>query len=105
MFGLGGIYVEVLKDVQFGIAPLTRRGAREMIRSLRSYPLLAGVRGEASSDIDALEECLLRVSQMVIDMPEIAELDINPLFVYPEGRGVVAVDARIVVSSDGSRPE
>jgi acetyl coenzyme A synthetase (ADP forming)-like protein len=104
MFGLGGIYVEVLKDVQFGIAPLTPRQAREMITSLRSYSLLAGVRGEESSDIDALEECLLRISQMVTDLPEIAELDINPLFVYPEGKGVVAVDARIVVSSDESKP-
>jgi acetyl coenzyme A synthetase (ADP forming)-like protein len=105
MFGLGGIYVEILKDVQFGIAPLTPRQAREMITSLRSFSLLAGVRGEESSDIDALEECLLRISQMVMDLPEIAELDINPLFVYPEGKGIVAVDARIVISSDESKPE
>jgi acetyl coenzyme A synthetase (ADP forming)-like protein len=105
MLGLGGIYVEVLKDVQFGIAPLTPRQARAMITSLRSFPLLAGVRGEESSDIDALEECLLRISQMVTDLPEIAELDINPLFVYPEGKGIIAVDARIVVSADESKPE
>jgi acyl-CoA synthetase (NDP forming) len=62
--------------------------------------LLKGVRGEEGSDVDALEECLLRVSQMVIDLPQIAELDINPLFVYPEGKGIVAVDARIVVGSE-----
>lgn len=100
MFGLGGIYVEVLKDVQFGIAPLNRAQARQMISGLRSYPLLTGVRGEAPSDIDAVEECLLRVSQMVTDLPQIVELDINPLFAYATGNGVMAVDARIVVATD-----
>jgi len=100
MFGLGGIYVEVLKDVQFGIAPLTPSKARAMITGLRSYPLLTGVRGEKPSDMEAMVDCLLRVSQMVTDRPEIVELDINPLFVYPEGQGVMAVDARIVVASD-----
>ncbi|MBN1423976.1 acetate--CoA ligase [Candidatus Fermentibacteria bacterium] len=98
MFGLGGIYVEVLKDVQFAIAPITPPQAREMITSLRSYPLLAGVRGEPPSDMEAMVECLLRVSQMVTDLPQIVELDINPLFVYEKGQGVMAVDARIVIS-------
>jgi acetyltransferase len=97
MFGLGGIYVEVLKDVQFAIAPITPSLAREMINGLRSYPLLAGVRGEKPSDMDAMVDCLLRVSQMVTDLPQIVELDINPLFVYETGQGVMAVDARIVV--------
>ncbi len=97
MFGLGGIYVEVLKDVQFAIAPITPGLAREMITGLRSYPLLAGVRGERPSDMDAMVDCLLRVSQMVTDLPQIVELDINPLFVYETGQGVMAVDARIVV--------
>jgi acetyl coenzyme A synthetase (ADP forming)-like protein len=100
MFGLGGIYVEVLKDVQFGIAPLGRDQAKQMITSLRSYPLLAGVRGEQPSDIDALVDCLLRVSQMVADLPQIVELDINPLFAYAAGKGVMAVDARIVIATD-----
>jgi acetyltransferase len=98
MFGLGGIYVEVLKDVQFGIAPITPTQAREMITNLRSYPLLAGVRGEEASDMEAMADCLLRVSQMVTDLPQIVELDINPLFVYEAGKGVMAVDARIVIS-------
>jgi acyl-CoA synthetase (NDP forming) len=97
MFGLGGIYVEVLKDVQFGIVPITRSEALEMITNLRSYPLLAGVRGEPPSDMEAMVDCLLRVSQMVTDLPQIVELDINPLFVYETGKGVMAVDARIVV--------
>jgi len=100
MFGLGGIYVEVLKDVQFGIAPISPSQAREMITNLRSYPLLAGVRGEKPSDVEAVVDCLLRVSQMVTDLPQIVELDINPLFVYPTGKGVMAVDARIVVASE-----
>ena len=100
MFGLGGIYVEVLKDVQFGLAPLTPGLAREMITELRSYPLFAGVRGEAPSDQDAMVDCLLRVSQMVTDLPQIVELDINPLFAYPKGEGVMAVDARIVIASE-----
>jgi acetyltransferase len=103
MLGLGGIYVEVLKDVQFGIAPITPTQAREMITNLRSYPLLAGVRGEEASDTDALVDCLLRISQMVTDLPQIVELDINPLFVYPSGQGVMAVDARIVIASEGNR--
>jgi acetyltransferase len=100
MFGLGGIYVEVLKDVQFGIAPITPTRAREMITDLRSYPLLAGVRGEEASDMEAMADCLLRVSQMVTDLPQIVELDINPLFVYPSGQGVMAVDARIVIAPE-----
>ena len=100
MFGLGGIYVEVLKDVQFGIAPLTSGEAREMITNLRSFPLLAGVRGDQPSDMDAMVDCLLRISQMVTDFPQIVELDINPLFVYPAGEGIMAVDARIVIGSE-----
>lgn len=100
MFGLGGIYVEVLKDVQFGIAPITLSKAQDMISRLKSYPLLAGIRGEKPSDMDAMVDAILRISQMVTDLPQIVELDINPLFVYEEGKGVMAVDARIVVSSN-----
>jgi acetyltransferase len=97
MFGLGGIYVEVLKDVVFRVAPLTRVEAEEMVREIRSFPLLAGARGEKPVDLNATVECLLRVSQMVSDFPQIVELDINPLFAYEDGRGAMAVDARIVI--------
>ncbi len=97
MFGLGGIYVEVLKDVVFRIAPLSRAGAEEMVREIRSFPLLAGVRGEKPSDLKAIADCILRISQMVTDFPQIVELDINPLFAYEEGQGTMAVDARIVI--------
>jgi len=98
MFGLGGIYVEVLKDVVFRVAPLTRREAEEMVREIRSFPLLAGARGEKPSDVNGIVECMLRVSQMVTDFPQIVELDINPLFAYEDGQGAMAVDARIVIS-------
>lgn len=98
MFGLGGIYVEVLKDVVFRVAPLTRLEADEMVREIRSFPLLAGARGEKPADLKAIVDCILRVSQMVTDFPQIVELDINPLFAYEDGRGAMAVDARIVIS-------
>lgn len=100
MFGLGGIYVEVLKDVVFRVAPLNRAEAEEMVREIHSFPLLAGARGEKPSDVDSIVECILRVSQMVTDFPQIVELDINPLFVYEDGQGSMAVDARIVISGD-----
>jgi acetyltransferase len=97
MFGLGGIYVEVLKDVSFRIAPLSVENADAMIREIRSFPLLRGVRGEAPADIDGIRDALLRLSQMAVDFPEIIEADINPLLVCPEGQGTVAVDARITI--------
>ena len=97
MFGLGGIYVEVLKDVSFRIAPLSVKDADEMIREIRSFPLLRGVRGEQPTDLNSLRENLLRLSQLVTDFPEIIELDINPLIVKAEGEGAVAADARITL--------
>lgn len=97
MFGLGGIYVEVLKDVSFRIAPLSVESADAMIREIRSFPLLRGVRGEAPADIEGIRDALLRLSQMAMDFPEIIEADVNPLLVCPEGQGAVAVDARITI--------
>jgi acetyltransferase len=97
MFGLGGIYVEVLKDVAFRIAPLSVESADAMIREIRSFPLLRGVRGEAPADIEGIRDALLRLSQIAVDFPEIIEADINPLLVCPEGQGVVAVDARFTI--------
>jgi acetyl coenzyme A synthetase (ADP forming)-like protein len=99
MFGLGGIYVEVLKDVTFRIAPFSRREANEMMREIRSFSLLRGVRGQARSDIDALGDTLLRLSQLVTDFPEIVEMDINPLMVFEEGHGVMGIDMRLVLQS------
>ena len=97
MFGLGGIYVEALKDVAFRVAPFDRRDAGEMVSEIQAYNLLRGVRGERPSDLEALIEALLRLSQLAMDFPEIAEFDINPLTVFEEGRGVIGIDMRLVL--------
>ena len=96
-FGLGGIYVEALKDVAFRVAPFSRQEAEEMIREIRSYPLLEGIRGQPPADHEAMVDALLRISQLVTDFPEIVELDINPLMVFEEGRGAIAIDMRLVL--------
>lgn len=96
MFGLGGIFVEVLKDVAFRIVPLEPKDAREMVREIKGYPVLEGVRGQPPADLAALEKLILQVSAFVEAHPEIEELDLNPVFAYPDG--VLAVDARIVVA-------
>lgn len=98
MFGLGGIYIEVIKDVTFRIAPIGANDAEEMIHDIRSLPLLKGVRGEKPVDINALVDNILRLSQLVTDFPEILEMDINPLIVFPEGGGTMAIDARLTIS-------
>jgi len=98
MFGLGGIYTEALRDVSFRLAPLRENVASEMIKDIRSHKLLEGVRGERPSDVGAIAECLMRLSQLVTDHPRIKELDINPLIVYPRGQGAVVADARIILS-------
>lgn len=93
MFGLGGIYVEALKDVAFGLHPLTETDAREMIRSIRGHAVLEGIRGDAPVDSAAIAEALQRLSQLAGDHPQISELDMNPCLAFPEG--LIAVDARI----------
>lgn len=98
LFGLGGIYVEVLKDVTFRVAPITAADAGEMIREIRSYPLLTGVRGERPADIPAVIDALLRLSQLVTELKEITELDINPLMVREMGKGAVAIDCRMGIA-------
>jgi acetate---CoA ligase (ADP-forming) len=95
--GMGGIYVEVLKDVAFRLAPISEQEVKEQLRSIRTYPLLRGVRGEAAADIAAVEETVLRVSQLVTDFPEIVEMDINPLVVHGAGQGAIVLDARIIL--------
>ncbi|MCD6484447.1 MAG: acetate--CoA ligase [Candidatus Odinarchaeota archaeon] len=99
MFGLGGIYVNFLKDVSFRLVPLTIREAREMIFETKAGTLLSGIRGEKPSDIKSIVDILLRINQLVRDFPEIVELDINPLFVYDEGKGSLALDVKITLSS------
>lgn len=95
MFGLGGVFVEVLKDVSFRIVPLEPKDAREMVREIKGFPVLQGVRGQPPADLEALENLILKVSAFVEAHPEIEELDLNPVFAYPDG--CIAVDARIAV--------
>jgi acetate---CoA ligase (ADP-forming) subunit beta len=96
MFGLGGILVEVLKDVSFRLVPITPRDAQQMVQEIKGRPLLEGYRGQEPADVEALEKLLLRLSEFVEKHPEIAELDLNPIFAYKDG--AVAVDARIILS-------
>jgi len=100
MFGLGGIYVEVLRDVTFRIAPIRELGARNMIENIKGIKLLMGYRGEPPSDLDAIAQSLSRLSQLVTDFPEIEEMDINPLIVLPAGSGARVVDARILITDE-----
>ncbi len=97
MFGLGGTLVEVLKDVTFRLAPMWESSAENMIRGIRSFEVLKGVRGNPPVDLAAIKDCVLRLSQMLEENPEIAELDINPLIAYPEGQGCAVADCRILV--------
>lgn len=100
MFGLGGIYVEVLKDVIFRLAPINIEDAKEMINSIQTIKLLQGVRGENPSDIEGIIESLQRLSQLITDFPEIEEFDMNPLLVLEKGKGVRAVDVRIGITKN-----
>ncbi|MBU7014466.1 MAG: acetate--CoA ligase family protein [Theionarchaea archaeon] len=95
MFGLGGVFVEVLRDISFRLIPITEQDAREMVREIKGHPVLAGVRGQPPRDIEAVVDALLKVSLLIEDNPQIRELDLNPVFVYD--KGVSIIDARIVL--------
>lgn len=95
MFGLGGILVEILKDVSFRIVPLIRRDAKEMIKEIKGYPVLQGYRGSEPVKVSVLENLLLKLSKFVDKHPEIKEIDLNPIFAY--GDSAIAVDARVIL--------
>jgi len=95
MFGLGGIFVEVLKDISFRILPIEERDAGEMIAEIKGYEILKGARGESPKDIKAIEEVLMKISKFTMENPEINEIDLNPIFVF--GKGLQVVDARIIL--------
>ncbi|MCI0472147.1 MAG: acetate--CoA ligase family protein, partial [Ignavibacteria bacterium] len=97
MFGLGGVFVEVFKDVKFRITPLTGLDAKDIVNSIRSYEILTGVRGKKSVDIEYLEECILRLSQLVTDFPEFTEIDLNPFVISPDMNKSKILDARMKV--------
>ena len=96
MFGLGGILVELLKDVAFELTPVTASEAKEMLRSVKSYPLLSGFRGEKGIDQGQIVEIIQRISQLVTDLPMVREMDLNPIIMYEDK--MVAVDGRIIIS-------
>lgn len=100
MFGLGGIWVEALKDVSFRLAPLAVVDAKEMISEIKGYPILAGIRGEPEADIDAIVVILQKAGQLAHEFPEIVEMDINPIFVFDRGKGATAIDARIILKEE-----
>ena len=95
MFGLGGTFVEVMKDVAFRIAPITEEDAQEMITEVKAYPILRGYRGQPPLDIDTIAKILLNTSRLVMDHPDIKELDLNPIMIYE--KGAKTVDARIIL--------
>lgn len=99
-FGLGGIFVEIMKDVTQGIAPLDRDDVEHMIRSIKAYPILTGARGRRPGDVPALVDVILKISQISMEFPEIEELEINPVMVGDEGTGVVAVDALVTIKGE-----
>jgi acyl-CoA synthetase (NDP forming) len=95
MFGIGGIFVEIMKDVAFRVAPITKTDAMQMIHEIKAYPILKGCRNLPPADEEAITETLLRVSDLSMDFPEISEIDLNPTIVY--ANGVSVVDARIIL--------
>jgi acyl-CoA synthetase (NDP forming) len=97
MFGIGGILVELMKDVSFRIAPITKFDAEEMIKEIKGFPLLDGFRGKKKANIQKIIDVLMAVSKFVLDFPEVDQMDLNPLFIYENG--VLAVDARIILKS------
>ncbi|MGB9698704.1 MAG: acetate--CoA ligase family protein [Thermodesulfobacteriota bacterium] len=100
MFGLGGIYVEVMKDVTFRALPINQKEARKMIKEIRAYPLLMGVRGEEKKDIEVIVHTLLKVGAILQEFPMISDLEINPFVIYEQGRGGKAVDVRIMLTKE-----
>ncbi|MFP4444704.1 MAG: acetate--CoA ligase family protein, partial [Desulfosudaceae bacterium] len=102
MFGLGGIYVELFKNVVFRLAPIGRNTARRMIRSIKGYEMLAGFRGKPEADIEQIEKLLVGLSNLVVDNPEIKELDINPLFVHQQGQGATMADLIVTLEPESS---
>ena len=104
MFGSGGIFVEVFQDVTFRLAPIGRNEARRMVREIKGYKLLQGFRGKPKGDIESIEKCLVALSNMAMNHPEIVELDINPLLVHAEGEAATAADCRMILKAPGGDP-
>ncbi|MBD3267629.1 CoA-binding protein, partial [bacterium] len=100
LFGMGGIFVEIYKDISFRVAPLSKKNMQTMMAEIKGYPLLTGARGQAKRDIAAIQDCLHRLSQLALDFPQIKELDINPLMVRKEAEGVLVADTKIMLKAE-----
>ena len=100
LFGLGGVFVELLEDVAWRIAPVSHEEARKMINSIRAIEVLKGYRGHTPFDLEAIEHLLVRLSHLLMDFPIIKEIDINPIVVFERGEGALALDARVVLSDE-----
>ena len=100
MFGLGGVMVEVLQDVAFRLAPLSEKEARSMMGEIKARPILEGFRGSPAVDLDKLAKILVQVGDFAFAHPEVKEIDLNPIYAYPDG--ALAVDARIILTSEGN---
>jgi acyl-CoA synthetase (NDP forming) len=101
IFGLGGMFVEVLKDISMGVTPLTKDDAEEMVRKIKGFQILKGYRGRQQADTDGIVDTLLKISALSMDLKDfIAEIDINPLFVFEHGKGVKASDFRVLLKGD-----
>ncbi len=101
MFGLGGVWVEVLEDISFRLAPLSAEDAREMVQEIKGYPVLAGIRGTPPADVGALVDIIQKVGQLAHEFSEITEMDLNPIFAFDDGKGAVVADARIILVESG----
>ncbi len=102
MFGLGGIFVEIFKDVSYRVCPISTLEANKMIRSIKAFPLLDGYRGKSKADIDQIVDTIAKCCKMMMENPQIEELDLNPVIVFEKGKGVMVVDARIILENGGS---
>jgi len=100
MFGLGGIFVEIFKDVSYRVCPISQDEANKMIRSIKAFPLLDGYRGQPKADNERIIDTLLKCCRLLIENPEIEQLDLNPVIVFEKGRGLMVVDARIILRED-----
>ena len=101
MFGLGGVFVEVFQDVVFRLAPIFRNETHRMVQEIKGYKLLTGFRGRPKADIEAIEKAVISLSNMVVNHPEIKEMDINPLIVHEKGKGTTVADCRIILEAVG----
>ncbi len=100
MFGFGGIFVEIFKDVSYRVCPINKEEAKRMVRSIKAFPLLDGYRGQSKGDIEKLTDVMMKCCTLLSENPQIIELDLNPVIVFETGRGIMVVDARIILKEE-----